>query len=303
MSPDKDDAGRRGFGNLTRRIRTVTGLLSPAIEAETAVVGEVSSPPPGDQLLPQRYQRKDNAEGPYLQCVESSNIHVRIERGSSVSASSARKQPSGTIFLDGAAQGEPFMDAAKGIYNLDHHEGCVRSFTLATCEQAMVLILKGLDLAGQRWTVNANEPDFDTVLAIWLLLNHRRLSADDDLRRRMMPMVRVEGAIDAHGLDLAELTGYPPELQSETLAAINDLRAHELELKKQGSWGDLDVLDFTAAALREIDELCLFAVGLPESAPGGGAGARVDYTAEIRHRLPLRIRYLRGRGTPQGGAR
>ena len=213
------------------------------------------SPPPGDQLLPQRYQRKDDADSPYLQCVESSNIRVRIERGSSVSASSARKQPSGTIFLDGAAQGEPFMDAAKGIYNLDHHEGCVRSFTLATCEQAMVLILKGLDLAGQRWTVNANEPDFDTVLAIWLLLNHRRLSAGDDLRRRMMPMVRLEGAIDAHGLELAELTGYPPEMQSETLAAINDLRARELELKKQGSWDDLDFLEFTAAALQEIDEL------------------------------------------------
>lgn len=255
MSPDNDDAGRGGFDNLTRRIRTVTGLLSPAIEADTAVVEDVSFQPPGDRLLPQRYQRKDHADGPYLQCVESSNIQVRIERGSSVSASSARKQPSGTIFLDGAAQGEPFMDAAKGIYNLDHHEGCVRSFTLATCEQAMVLILKGLDLAGQRWTVNANEPDFDTVLAIWLLLNHRRLTSGDDLRRRMMPMVRLEGAIDSHGLDLAELTGYPTELQSETLAAINDLRAHELELKKQGSWNDLDFLEFTAAALHEIDEL------------------------------------------------
>jgi len=255
MSPDNDDAGRRGFGDLTRRIRTVTGLLSPAIEAETAVVGHVLPPPLGDQLLPQRYQRKDDADGPYLQCVESSNIQVRIERGSSVSASSVRKQPSGTIFLDGAAEGEPFMDAAKGIYNLDHHESCVRSFTLATCEQTMVLILKGLDLAGQRWTVNANEPDFDTVLAIWLLLNHRRLTTGDELRRRMMPMVRLEGAIDAHGLELAELTGYPPEMQSETLAAINDLRAHELELKKQGSWDNLDFLEFTAAALREIDEL------------------------------------------------
>jgi membrane protease YdiL (CAAX protease family) len=255
MRPDNDDAGGRGFGNLTRRIKTVTGLLSPAIQGETAVVDEISSPPPGDELLPERYQLKEDADGPYLQCVESSNIHVRIERGSSVSASAAKKQAAGTMFLDGAAQGEPFMDAAKGIYNLDHHEGCVRSFTLATCEQAMVLILKGLDLAGQRWTVHANEPDFDTVLAIWLLLNHRRLDADDDLRRRMMPIVRLEGAIDAHGLDLAELTGYPPEMQRETLAAINDLRARELELKKQGSWGDLDFLEFTAGALREIDEL------------------------------------------------
>ena len=56
----------------------------------------------------------------------------------------------GTIFLDGAAKGEPFMDASRGIYNLDHHEGCVRSFTLSTCEQAMILIRKGLDLDGER---------------------------------------------------------------------------------------------------------------------------------------------------------
>ncbi len=255
MNPSKDAGDRQALGALTRRFKTATNLFTQATAPMRDTVEIVSGPPATDTRLPLRYQLKDDTDGPYLACVESSNIRVRIKRGASVPASSARKRAPGTIFLDGAAQGEPFIDAAKGLYNLDHHEGCVRSFTLATCEQAMVLILKGLDLAGERWSVHANEPDFDTVLAIWLLANHRRLSANDDLRRRMMPLVRLQGAIDAHGLELAELTGYPQSLQSETLATINRLREHELELKKLGKWSDVDFLDFTASTLQEIDEL------------------------------------------------
>jgi hypothetical protein len=43
---------------------------------------------------------------------------------------------------------EPFMDLEKQIYNFDHHEGCKRPFTLSTCEQVLVMILKGMDLRG-----------------------------------------------------------------------------------------------------------------------------------------------------------
>ncbi|MEX1311327.1 MAG: CPBP family glutamic-type intramembrane protease [Candidatus Sulfomarinibacteraceae bacterium] len=180
-----------------------------------------------------------------------------MERGSTASGSAAHKAASGTIFLDGAAAAEPFLDAAKRIYNLDHHEGCVRSFTLATCEQVMVMILKGLDLPGEQWTVRANEPDLDTVLAIWLLLNHRHLTSNEDLRRRLMPLVRLEGVIDALGLDLAELTGYPDDLQRSTMALIERLREEEIELKRAGAWETIDVLEFTASTLRRIDELFL----------------------------------------------
>ncbi len=252
MVPPEDESGRRSIGDLTRRIRTAAGLAKTPSTAVTRIISEV---PPGRSHLPLRYQLRDDADGPYLTCVEASNIRVRIERGVNVSSSSARKAATGTIFLDGAAQGEPFMDAGKGVYNLDHHEGCVRPFTLATCEQAMVVILKGLDLSGERWTVNANDPDFDTVLAIWLLLNHRRLSANGELRRRMMPVVRLQGAIDAHGLELAELTGFPHELQTETLTTINRMRESELELKKEGTWDEVDFLEFTAESLQQLDEL------------------------------------------------
>ena len=92
---------------------------------------------------PQRYVIKDSNAGRILNCLEAPNVAVHIETGLSVSASAARKSSPGTIYLDGAAQCEPFMDHEKHIYNFDHHEGCLRPFTLSTCEQVLIMILKG----------------------------------------------------------------------------------------------------------------------------------------------------------------
>jgi hypothetical protein len=207
-------------------------------------------------VLPVRYQVKEDEDGRYLTCFEASNIFVRIDRTMSVSASAARKYSKGTIFLDGAAKGEPFMDSSRGVYNLDHHEGCVRSFTLSTCEQAMIVIRKGLDLDGERWTVWANDPDLDTVLAIWLLLNHRRIDEEGSaVRKKIMPIVRLQGVIDAHGFELKELTAFPDNLQEAALTVINGLRTEEIELKKKNRWGNTDFLDFTVASLQKLDEL------------------------------------------------
>jgi hypothetical protein len=211
---------------------------------------------PAPHFLPVRYQVKEDESGRYLTCVEASNIFVRIDKTLSVSASAARKYPKGTIFLDGAAKGEPFMDSSRGVYNLDHHEGCVRSFTLSTCEQAMIVIRRGLDLDGERWTVWANDPDLDTVLAIWLLLNHRRINEEgSSARKKIMPIVRLQGVIDAHGFELKELTAFPDNLQEAALTVINGLRSAEIELKKENRWSGVDFLDFTAASLQKIDEL------------------------------------------------
>jgi hypothetical protein len=208
------------------------------------------------KILPVRYRIREDDDGRYLTCVEAPNIMVRLDRAFSVSSTAARKYPEGTVFLDGAAQGEPFIDVERGIYNLDHHEGCVRAFTLSTCEQAMVMILKGLDLRGGDWSLYGNEPDFDTVLAIWLFLNYRRVTGDDSsVRQRLMPLVRLEGVIDAHGLEMVALAGLPEPVQAETLETINHLRALELALKKDGSWQSTDPLDYLLQVLHEIDQL------------------------------------------------
>lgn len=263
MTPPNQPASGRGIGAVTRRIKTAIGLE----QAGHSPTGGHHPARETDErhLLPDRYQSKEDRDGPYLTCIDISNIRVRVNRGSTASAAAARKAPSGTIFLDGAADGEPFIDAAKRVYNFDHHEGCVRSFTLATCEQVMVMILKGLDLDGEQWSVRANEPDFDTVLAIWLLLNHRHVTASEDLRRRLMPLVRLEGVIDGLGLDLADLTGFPDDLQQSTMAIIERLREDEIAHKRDASWEDLDVIEFTASALRRIDEVFFTAEDLETS--------------------------------------
>lgn len=206
--------------------------------------------------LPNRYVIREDDDGRYLACLEAPNLAVRLDLGFVVSGASARRYPEGSIFLDGAAQGEPFMDVKRKVYNLDHHEGCVRAFTLATCEQAMVLLLKGLDLRGGQWTLYGNDPDLDTVLAIWVLLNHAHLTGkDSDVRQRLMPILRMQGAIDAHGLELRELTGLPDHLGDEVEAVINALRRDEVELKRAGRWHSSDVLEYTAEVLRAIDEV------------------------------------------------
>jgi len=191
-----------------------------------------------------------------LVCHESPSITVRIERGLSVASQAVRKSTPGTIFLDGVAQAGPLMDVEKHIYNLDHHEGCIRSFTLATCEQAMVVVRKGLGLQDRDWTLYANEPDFDTVLAIWILLNHLHVNdRDGEVRSQIMPLVRLQGVIDAQGLEMQELCGFPEDLREATYSRLLQLREKEMALKKEGRWQEIDFLDYTAETLSAVDAM------------------------------------------------
>ena len=220
--------------------------------------GEASprnAPGPADSL-PDRYVIQETGKVRALTCTEAPALSVRVERGYSVTAASARRAPPGTIYLDGAAQAEPFVDAEKQVYNLDHHVGCVRAFTLATCEQAMVMVRKRLNLRERDWTVFANEPDLDTILAIWVLLNHIRLNDEDpEIRNRILPLLRLQGTIDALGLEMLEMSGLPLEQQESMLARVEQLRRRELALKKDGQWLEIDFLEYTADILRSVDAL------------------------------------------------
>ena len=212
------------------------------------------SPSAGER--PVRYAVKTFDSQRILTCHETPHLSVFIQTGQTVSASSARKSDRGTIFLDGAAQGEPFLDNEKKIYNFDHHEGCVRAFTLATCEQVLVTILKGWDLRGREWKIYANEPDLDTVLAIWLILNHLNISRKEPLHIRFLyALVRLEGTIDALGLDFREFTAFPAELLRRAQLVIDYLRKDEIQLKKDGLWDEIDGADYTMSVLQKIDRI------------------------------------------------
>jgi len=201
-----------------------------------------------------RYRVRRLGRERVLVCLEAPTLQVRIEPGGCVSAAAARNAPPGTIYLDGAAQGEPFVDAEHDVYNLDHHEGCVRAFTLATCEQAMVLLRRGLDLRRRDFRVHANGADLDTVLAIWVLLNHLRLAPEDSrARARILPLLRLEGNIDALGLGTEDLCGLPPGLYTETRRQLDELLERERAARTRGL--GRDPLAFVAAQLRAVDRI------------------------------------------------
>lgn len=206
--------------------------------------------------IPQRYAVKEKDGRRVIQCSESPNIAVHVERGQTATESNARKAGPRTIYLDGAAQSPPFLDNERQIYNLDHHEGVVRAFTMATCEQALLLILRGMELAERNWDTYANEPDLDTALAIWLILNHKRI-ADKDARiaEKITPLVRLEGAIDALGLDMKRICGYSPDKRERLEATLNELREEELKIKKDGTWDEIDFAEYTVNLLHRIDRV------------------------------------------------
>jgi membrane protease YdiL (CAAX protease family) len=229
-------------------------------------------------VFPDRYAIKEVGTDRLLTCFEAPNLQVIIKAGLSVNASASRKAPPGTIYLDGVAQAEPFLDHEKKVYNLDHHEGCVRTFTLATCEQALIMCVKGLDLRDREWKIFANEPDLDTILAIWIILNHQRINNRDAIHRRsLFALVRLEGIIDALGLELRELSGLPADLIQKLMRIIDRLRAEELELKKAGEWTKTDFLAYTLGVLRQLDQF-LIKLGELDDFKGVEELARIELT-------------------------
>jgi hypothetical protein len=195
-------------------------------------------------------------ENRYLVSTTSPNIKLCVARGLSVTAAARKRYPEQTIFLDGVYAEEPFLDNEARQYSFDHHAGCLRPFTLATCEQAVVMLLQGLPLEEGEWHVYVNEPDLDALLAAWVLLNHAELRrSGSDLLRRAMPIIRVEGVIDAHGLERSVLTGFSEDLHARIKQQIDELMSEERELKSKGEWSTTDGLEYALRTIERIDRL------------------------------------------------
>lgn len=204
---------------------------------------------------PSRYQRVEQEERTFLVCQDAPRIQLTVERGLTVDESSRKKYPKRSIFLDGAYDGAPFLDNEARQYSLDHHSGCVRQFTLATCEQAAVLLAQGLPLGEGTWHLYVNAPDLDALLASWLLMNHSELTRDPAIFADVMPFVRVEGTIDAHGFDQPVLAGLPLPVFEMHKKRIDEVLAEEQQLKSEERWGKIDWLDYSARMLRRLDQL------------------------------------------------
>lgn len=97
-----------------------------------------------------------------------------------------------TIALDGTVQG-PQIDATGRRFSFDHHAGCIRLVTLATCQQVATALTLGM-VVDEETTILINDLDADTVLAVWLLLHPERVG-----EARVKELVERIGLTDAHG--------------------------------------------------------------------------------------------------------
>jgi hypothetical protein len=234
--------------------------MSSDVQAATQV-----SPEPALEHSP-RYRIVVEEVGRGVICESAPNIRVRVERGLSVDDEERKKIARQSIFLDGVFTGPPFLDNEVRHYSFDHHAGnCPRVFMLAACEQAAVMILEGLPLDDGDWQVFVNNPDLDAALAAWLLVNHAPLKLNHaKLLAEVMPLVRVEGVIDAHGTDAAPLSGLPLQLWDHYRHELDLLKRREDELKGIGAWAQTDLVDYIRELFERLDALLLPAGHLAE---------------------------------------
>lgn len=99
--------------------------------------------------------------------------------------------PNRALALDGIVQG-PVMGDERDCWSFDHHAGCARLITEATCQQVFAALCLGLDTEGRQ--VYVNDIDGDTLVSLWLLANTSRVTEG-----KVRDMVRAIGVIDAHG--------------------------------------------------------------------------------------------------------
>ncbi len=207
-------------------------------------------------VIPERYSTREKDGVRSLECDEAPRIRVVIDPGIAYSRSDASSLGERVILLDGAGAFGPLVDGDRKLFNLDHHSGCERLFTLSTCEQALLLVHSGLRLSEDDWTIFANDPDLDTVLGLWCLLNHRRLrELRPEARDVLLPILRLEGAIDSNGPELARLCGLPTRVLADAQRRIDELLVRERELRQAGAWAKKDVYAYTIEMLRSIDAM------------------------------------------------
>jgi len=116
------------------------------------------------------------------------NLTVHLEPGA---VASIDDLPSRSIALDGYVPG-PVLDPANRRFSFDHHEGCTRLVTSATCRQVLDALCLGLDPSD--FNVFVNDLDADIVLSVGLLA-HPEWRLDAFVRR----LVDVVAIADAHG--------------------------------------------------------------------------------------------------------
>lgn len=114
-------------------------------------------------------------------------MNLIIERGK---VWKLEELPPYSIAVDGAVSG-PAIDTEHNRYSFDHHAGCLRFCTQASCSQAQTAILLGLN--PEKYTLYLNDCDIDVALTVWILQNFERVKEP-----LVIKLVNAVGIADSH---------------------------------------------------------------------------------------------------------
>lgn len=205
-----------------------------------------------------RYHAEGEGDDRYITSIATPNVRLRVAAGLTFTRKDLRAVDAQTVFLDGAFSGPPFHDGERRIYSLDHHDGCIRSITLSTCEQAAVALVLGMPVNEGLWTVVINEPDLDSILAAWVLMNHVDLVRDDfALLAPVMPLLKVEGNIDSYGFGREVLSGLSAEAFATQREKLDSLMEPVKSAKEAGGWQHAAYESIVLTILDAIDRTVL----------------------------------------------
>lgn len=199
-----------------------------------------------------RYQIKqfNLAEGTFIQRTNVPNFNrVYIQRGFCLS--NEKDTIPNSIYLDGAFKG-PLFDVKNKIFSLDHHENCIRQITKSTCEQALLFAKSGT-FDNCCYQIIGNDPDLDTILASWILLNIDEIKTSE-VFSKILPLILVEGNIDSYGFNYEEMTGLSKDVILREKNRIDWLRENEVELKQSGEWNTINFVEYTLSVFEKLDK-------------------------------------------------
>lgn len=167
-------------------------------------------------------------------------MKIVIKRGETIPF---EELPNNSLALDGYVQG-PAIDVSGKRYSFDHHAGCLRLVTKATCAQVLDALILGLD--PRQMTVYLNDIDADTVLAVWLLRHPTAVT-----HPRVRNLVEDVGNVDAHG------PSYFPFVRDGDLCQrfFKGAMEPESRSRREGSYATVDLFELLHDCLQRTDKL------------------------------------------------
>ena len=165
--------------------------------------------------------------------------------------------PKNVAYLDGACRG-PYLDMKRRIYSFDHHERCIRPFTLATAMQLLIMTRKRAIGATDGLTLIGKQPDLDTVFAAWAGIHADRMAFDEAVYRKIKPLFSVVNLRDSLGFGHEDLLDLPRDSIEEAQRKLLWIGNEERELKRRGRWDTTDFAEFVERTFQHIDEYALY---------------------------------------------